>query len=121
VAPVEGETAEVNRVELEGRLAAEAETRCLPSGDEIVTFRVVVRRPPGGASRAQVDTLDCVVRRPGLCRRVQAWPAGSQVAVTGALRRRFWRGGAGVTSRTEVEVERARLVRRVGGTPPVRD
>lgn len=106
---------EVNHVELAGRLSAPAEKRALPSGDEIVTFRVVVRRGPGSAGTATVDTLECVIWSRGLGKRVLGWPAGSRVAVEGSLRRRFWRtgGSAGVVgSRTEVEVERARLVRR---------
>src|SRR5689334_21484286 len=97
--PTDGQEAEVNRVELEGRLPAAAETRTLPSGDQIVTFRVVIRRAPGGPSGATVDTVDCVTWSRGLGKRVLGWPAGSRVAVEGALRRRFWRTGGALGSR----------------------
>jgi single-strand DNA-binding protein len=118
---------EVNRVELEGRLSAAAETRTLPSGDEMVTFRVVIKRPPGsrngatGTGGPTVDTVDCVTWSRSLGKRVLGWPAGSRVAVEGALRRRFWRSGGAVGSRTEVEVERARLVRRPSPTDAMRN
>lgn len=104
-----------NEVQLSGRLAAPAESRTLPSGDEIASFRLVVersaatrRRRPGGPS---VDTLDCVAWRAPLRRAAAGWVAGSEIEVTGALRRRFWRTPAGVVSRCEIEVERARTVR----------
>lgn len=117
----DGTADEVNRVELEGRLPAVAESRTLPSGDQIVTFRVVVRRAPGSPAGATVDTLDCVAWSRGLGERVLRWPAGSRVAVEGSLRRRFWRTPAGVASRTEVQVERARLVRRSSVSDAVRN
>ncbi|WP_231121583.1 hypothetical protein [Motilibacter peucedani] len=56
-----------------------------------------------------VDTLDCVVWKPVLQRRVLRWEGGETVVLTGALRRRFWRGPTGASSRTEVEVDSARL------------
>ena len=111
---------EINRVELEGRLSGTPETRSLPSGDELTTFRIVVRRPPG-ARVPSVDAIDCVVWARGLARRVQSWEPHSRVTVEGSLRRRFWRGASGVSSRTEVEVERARLVRRVGAAERMRN
>jgi single-strand DNA-binding protein len=117
----EGLPEEVNRVELEGRLSNEPEARTLPSGDEIATFRVVVRRPAGAGRGAAVDTIDCVVRTRILVKRVLAWTPGSRVALEGALRHRFWRGPTGLASRTEVEVERARLMRRGPAVEPVRD
>jgi single-strand DNA-binding protein len=105
-----------NEVLLVGRLAAPAEERTLPSGDVLVTFRLVVQRPPGGRSTARrvptVDTLDCVAWRAPVRRSVLGWSAGAEVEVTGALRRRFWRGPTGAASRCEVEVSRARLNRR---------
>ena len=53
--------AHVNEVRLRGRVAAVPEERELPSGDRIVTARLVVARPPGPARQRQpVDVLDCV-------------------------------------------------------------
>jgi single-strand DNA-binding protein len=110
------ETAQRNEVCLSGRLAAAAEERALPSGDVLVSFRVVVARPAGRAPRRErsptVDTIDCVVWRASVRRTVLGWAAGDVVEVTGALRRRFWRSGAGAASRTEVEVLRARRLAR---------
>jgi single-strand DNA-binding protein len=110
----------VNEVRLLGRVAAPAEQRELPSGDVVATFRVIVAREgvAGSASsrpegrKGGVDTIDCVAWRAGLRRTVNSWHEGDTVAVTGALRRRFWRGEAGATSRHEIEVSKATRVRR---------
>ena len=69
----------LNQVQLVGRLAADAVQRELPSGDRLATFRLVIDRPDSDVLR-----------------------------VDGELRRRFWRAGAGVASRYEVEVGAAR-------------
>lgn len=104
----------VNVVRLLGRLAAAPESRELPSGDELVTMRLVVARPPGGrrasaSGRAvTVDTIDCCVWAAAIRRRVLRWGPGDQIVVEGSLRRRFWRGSAGAQSRYEVEVVKAR-------------
>ena len=104
--------AAVNQVTLQGRLAASAEQRELPSGDVVMTFRVVVDRPPGGRSRQSVDALECVVWLPRLRRSVSTWLTGDRVAVEGALRRRFFRTAAGTASRVEVEATSCRVIRR---------
>lgn len=116
-----------NEVVLVGRVAAPAEERTLPSGDVIATWRLVVDRPPGqalpeGVRRTPVDTLDCVAWTAKVRRTARALEAGDVAAVSGALRRRFWRAGPAVVSRCEVEVatltrlRRApRAVRRPGG------
>lgn len=112
------EVAERNEVTLAGRLPAPAEERTLPSGDALVSFRVVVGRPPEarGRSRAPaIDTIDCVVWGGPARRTALGWAAGDVVEVTGALRRRFWRAGGGAASRTEVEVLKAR---RLAKAPP---
>jgi single-strand DNA-binding protein len=111
---------EVNEVRLVGRLAANAQERELPSGDLVATFRVIVTRPAGsgaGSARPEgrkggVDTIDCVAWRAALRRTVNSWHEGDTVEVTGALRRRFWRGEAGASSRHEIEVAKATRVRR---------
>jgi single-strand DNA-binding protein len=105
-------------VHLVGRLAAEPTPREMPSGDVLVTFRLVVARPPaarrtGGspASRAPtVDTIDCSAWRKGVQRGLDRAVPGDVLEVDGALRRRFWRTGSGAASRSEVEVTRVRRV-----------
>lgn len=102
-----------NEVVLVGRVSAPAEERELPSGDVIMTWRVVVDRPPAkrrsDAVRATtVDTLDCVAWTAGLRRTARRLDAGDVVVVEGALRRRFWRAGAAAASRCEIEVSRVR-------------
>lgn len=109
-----------NEVVLVGRVAAAAEERELPSGDLLVTFRLVVDRPPtpraAGTRAPTVDTLDCSAWGAGVRRTARALGPGDVVEVHGALRRRFWRSGAGASSRTEVEVGAVRrLVRAAPG------
>jgi len=118
-----------NHVVLRGRVAADPTCLVLPSGDPLVTFRLVVRRPdptdhrgsPPRASQARgsqpraaqsVDTLDCSAWRPRVRRSVLSWTAGDVVEVQGAVRRRFWRGPAGLQSRWEVEVESVQRLTR---------
>ena len=103
-----------NHVVLRGRVAAEPVSMELPSGDPLVTVRLVVRRPDGPARRGLqvVDTLDCSAWRPGVRRSVLGWVAGDVVEVTGSVRRRFWRGPSGPQSRWEVEIASARRLNR---------
>jgi len=104
--------AHVNTVCLLGRLAADPEPRDLPSGDLLLTFRLVVDRPDTAASRRrQVDTIDCAAWTGRVQRTIRSWTAGDVVSVEGHLRRRFRRSEAGPTSRVEVEVTRARRAR----------
>ncbi len=103
--------AHVNEVRLRGRVAAVPEERELPSGDRIVTARLVVARPQGPARlRQPVDVLDCVAWTGRAQRLVAGWSEGTIVEVEGAIRRRFRRGAAGVTSRVEIEVYGGRRV-----------
>ena len=101
----------LNTVQLRGRWTAAAE-RELPSGDLLVTARLVVPRAGGG-----VDTVDCAIWPAGLRKRVLAWPDGAQAEVAGSLRRRFWRTPGGPASRYEVEVASARRVRASAAAP----
>lgn len=99
----------VNEVRLIGRLHGAYE-RTLPSGDDIVTFRVIVDRPARrrAASRATVDTIDCTAWSARLRQRILGLEDGAVVEIAGCLRRRFWRGAEGAASRTEVEVQAVR-------------
>ncbi|MCW2616641.1 MAG: hypothetical protein JWN08_3635 [Frankiales bacterium] len=107
-----------NEVLLVGRVSGLPEERELPSGDGLVAWRLVVARPPGGRKPPDGvrpttgDTLDCVAWTAGLRRTARGLSDGDVVEVTGALRRRFWRGGAGASSRCEVEAVAVRRLSR---------
>ena len=106
-----------NDVVLRGRLSAPAEARTLPSGDVLVTFRLVVRRPEPRARGQSVDVLTCITYERGLQRRAAAWQPGDVLEVEGALQRRFWRTGTGTgtASVCEVNCRRGRKVPRSAG------
>ena len=111
-----------NEVVLVGRVSGEPEQRALPSGDVLVSWRVVVARPaprrppPAGVRATTIDTFDCVAWAAPVRRTARGLAEGDVVSVEGSLRRRFWRGGAGAASRCEVEVEALRrLSRRAAG------
>lgn len=103
-----------NVVRLSGRVSGDPQTRELPSGDELVTLRLVVDRPaarrPGGP---RVDTLDLVCWSARVRRQALRLSDRDLVTIEGAVRRRFWRGGAGVQSRVEIEVDHLKVVSRV--------
>jgi single-strand DNA-binding protein len=107
-----------NEVLLVGRVSGTPEERELPSGDALVSWRVVVDRPAGrrpatpGGRVPTIDTLDCVAWTAAVRRTARGLAHGDVVTVQGALRRRFWRAGAGATSRTEIEVAALRRVSR---------
>jgi single-strand DNA-binding protein len=107
----EPETIDRNEVELIGRVSGDPTRRTLPSGDEVVQLRVVVRRLHQG-----VDTLDVTVgpappagarRRPGqsgrrLLSTAERFADGDRVRIAGELRRRWWGTGGHRQSRVEV-------------------
>lgn len=101
-----------NDVLLCGRLSAPAELKTLPSGDPLVTFRLVIRRPEVRARGRTTDTLTCVTYDRALQRRVALWQPGDVVEVEGALQRRFWRTGTGTASVCEVNCRKGRKVPR---------
>ena len=57
-------------------------------------------------TKATVDTIDCVAFKPAVQRKSATLEIGDIVEITGELRRRFWKTGAGVASRMEVEVSK---------------
>lgn len=102
-----------NEVHLVGRISQPPVERVLPSGDSLWTFRVVVPRRPGAAQRRQsVDALECTAWTARARRSVAGWAPDDVVEVVGALHRRFYRTGAAVASRVEVEMTSGRLIRR---------
>ena len=105
-----------NSVVLVGRVSAAAESRELPSGDEVATFRLVVDRPPtrtGAASarRRAVDAIDIACWTARTRRNALRLRPDDTVRVEGALRRRFFRAGGAAASRYEVEAASVRIVR----------
>ncbi|HLS46585.1 MAG TPA: single-stranded DNA-binding protein [Ornithinicoccus sp.] len=103
----------VNTVLLVGRVSAAPESRAMPSGDELVQFRLVVPRPEvRGQTRTPVDTIDIAcwsARSRGSAGRLQK---GDIIEVEGSLRRRFFAGASGRASRYEVEARRLRRLAR---------
>ena len=111
----QGDRVNRNEVVLVGRLAAAPILRELPSGDRVLSFRVVVRRPAGDPRRPgspTVDALECAAWRAAPRRSVRTWAEGDVVQVSGALRRRFWRTGGVPASVWEIEVAQARRLSR---------
>lgn len=104
-----------NEVVLCGRISMAAAERTLPSGDVIVTTRVVIERKHGrnrttGAQRSKqrIDSIDCVAWTARVQRTMRSWRSGDLVFVSGSIRRRFYRTDSGPVSRVEVEVTEAR-------------
>src|SRR4051812_49972007 len=102
-----------NDVLLRGRLSAPAEIRTLPSGDTLVTFRLVVRRPEPRVRGQSVDVLTCITYDRSLQRRVALWQPGGNVEVGGGLQRRVWRTRTGTAPVGEVNCRNGR-----DGPPP---
>jgi single-strand DNA-binding protein len=98
-----------NEVHVTGRLSMAADERVLPSGDEVVSWRLVVERPHD-AQRSGMDVIDCAAFGARIRRSALKWRPGDVIEVEGALRRRFWRAGGSTASRYEVEVRRAARV-----------
>lgn len=103
-----------NEVSLRGRVAAPPDERTLPSGDSLMMARLIVDRDVAALQRSsqRVDTLDCVAWTARVQRSMRSWQAGDEVEVSGAIRRRFFRGVAGPVSRVEVEIRRAKRTAR---------
>lgn len=102
---------DLNEVRLRGRVADQAHERVLPSGDTLVTVRLIVDRPQVD-ERRRVDTLDCVCWTRRAQRSASSWSAGDVVEVQGAVRRRFFGAAGARVSRVEIEVTSARRVAR---------
>jgi single-strand DNA-binding protein len=102
-----------NEVVLAGRLRDLPKTKVLPSGDQIVTWRLIVARPRPLTSRQPTDWVDCVAFGARVRRAAMSWQIDDVIEVNGALRRRFWRGASGLTSGCEIDVVHASRL-----TPP---
>lgn len=95
-----------NKVSLVGRVSGEPKVKRLPSGDEVVEIRLVVDRD----NRSGVDTLDVASWSAQLKRRTLALKDQEWISVSGVIRRRFWRSGAKLASRWQVEARELRKV-----------
>ena len=96
-------------------MSGEPTVRVLPSGDELVSWRLVVGRDKRGQSASgrqlpTIDTIDCVAFKAAVRRTATRWVGGEVVEIRGELRRRFWRGAQGAVSRCEVEVLEIRKI-----------
>ena len=106
-----GEKLSVNDVRIVGRLGAKVSTKCLPSGDEITVFSIVIDRPTREVrGSTQIDTIACITTKAQLAGRLHGWEPGRWIEAEGVLRRRFWRAGGGLGSAMEVDVRRMKSV-----------
>src|SRR4051794_4586754 len=97
----------VNTVTLVGRVSAAPDLRDLPSGDRLVTLRIVVDRPPArGVTKRAVDVIDVACWSKRTQRTATSLAPDDAVGVEGSLRRRFFATGGGRASRYEVEASR---------------
>lgn len=85
----------MNVVIIEGVLSRAPVLRELPSGDRLGNFEVTIREPERPTASVPVAWLDPPAH-------VLTWEAGTEVVVTGEVRRRFFRTPTGTASRTEV-------------------
>jgi single-strand DNA-binding protein len=96
----------VNEVNLVGRLTAGPLRKPLPSGAEVVEWRLLVKRPPEkwhGCTTG--DSVRCMSFDRTFHDLVAGWRRGDVIGVRGALRRRIWRTPQGaMASLYEVEV-----------------
>ena len=102
-----------NQVTLSGRVSADPEVRRLPSGDEVVSFRLVVRPSKAAMRRSKqsVDTFECAAWSSAMRRVARRLSAGEHVEITGELRRRFTRHTGIPMSWVSVEVATCRRLR----------
>ena len=102
----------INEVRLIGRISSEPVTKILPSGDQVVEFRLVVGRLPAREGNGpQIDTLDIAAwsaraRRSALSQKSNTW-----VEIHGAVRRRFWQAPTGLASRWQVEATEIKRIK----------
>lgn len=87
----------LNQVKLCGWVTTIARTKELPSGDLITQFRIAIIRPEGG-----VDTIDLEAWTKATRKKAEELKDGEWVKITGSIRRRFWKSGAGLASQWSV-------------------
>jgi single-strand DNA-binding protein len=87
----------INVVVLEGELARPAEQRILPSGSQVTSMELTVRRQDAAAETVPLSWPEAPAWVVGL-------DTGARIVVTGRVRRRFFKAGGSTQSRTEVVV-----------------
>jgi single-strand DNA-binding protein len=94
----QSESIHLNSIQLLGRVSGEAIERELPSGDKVVTFRMVVPREESGS-----DTIDVAAWSGRTRRSALSLVSDQMIRIEGSLRRRFYRASGALVSRYEVE------------------
>ncbi len=95
----------MNVVVLQGVLASAPETRTLGSGAEMVSYEVTIREEGRATDQTPVVWFSAPASAAALA-------AGTEVLVTGRVRRRFFRSGGATSSRTEVVAQAVIPVRQ---------
>ena len=89
----------LNDVLLRGRVSSLAIEKKLPSGDKVMEFRIVIARSDGEG----FDTIDISAWSSKLRRTAGSLKNDQWVEVSGSIKRRFWRGAAGLASRWQID------------------
>lgn len=89
----------LNDVLLRGRVSSLAVEKELPSGDKVMEFRIVIARSDGEG----FDTIDISAWSSKLRRTASSLKNDQWVEVSGSIKRRFWRGAAGLASRWQID------------------
>ena len=113
-----------NEVFLIGTISSVPITKTLPSGDEVVEFRLVIDREkrreprPQAATqnsetrkaRREVDSLEIAVWKARVRKSALRLTPGDWVEISGSVHRRFWTSAGGLASRWQIE---ANLLRKL--------
>ena len=98
----------VNEVHLQGCVSSLPTAKILPSGDEVVEFRIVIdrmqRRGGQKSLRREVDSLEIAAWNPRERRAALKLQPGDWVRIEGSVHRRFWSSPKGIASRWQIEV-----------------
>lgn len=89
----------LNDVLLRGRVSSLAIEKELPSGDKVMEFRIVIAR----SDDEGFDTIDIAAWSSKLRRTAGSLKNDQWVEVSGSIKRRFWRGAAGLASRWQID------------------
>lgn len=100
----------VNEVHLVGCVSSLPTTKVLPSGDEVVEFRIVIDRRRRRGAKREVDSLELAAWNPREKRQALKLTPGQWVEIDGSVHRRFWSSPKGLASRWQIEVS---LLRRM--------
>lgn len=99
-----------NQVMLVGKLSGAPEEKTLPSGDTLLSWRLVIRRKPGRRRSSPVDSLPCVTFDQDTADAVLAMRSGDYMEVEGSLRCRIFGPPKAKIWRYDVEANAARPI-----------